>query len=151
MQCCNVTFLCGFFMFDNSPVLSICLSCCDGREAVFGSRGGARLAQEVVAQVEGRTGTELNLRGVQCMSQCKRPCIISLSGDNLFTYVFGDLDPKNTGHFEALFELIARYETAPEGFLKRSERPKALRSNILGRLPPLGSASSIVTPLDHIS
>lgn len=140
-----------FFMFDKSPVLSICLSCRDGREAVFGSRGGARLAQEVVTQVEGRTGTKLNLRGVQCMSQCKRPCIISLSGNNLFTYVFGDLDFKNAEHIEALFELIARYKTAPEGFLKRSERPKALRSNILGRLPPLGSASSIVTPLGHIS
>ena len=151
MQCCNVTFWFGFFMFDKSPVLPICLSCRDGREAGIGSRGGVRLAQEVVTQVEGRTSTEPNLRGVQCMSQCKRPCIISLSGNNRFTYVFGDLDSKNADHIEALFKLITRYKTAPEGFLKRSERPKALRSNILGRLPPLGSTSSIVTPLDHIS
>ena len=138
-------------MFTESPVLSICTSCRDGREAVDGARGGTRLAQSVVSQLEVRTATELTLRGVQCMSQCKRPCIISLSGNNLFTYVFGDLDFKNAEHIEALFELIARYKTSPEGFLKRSERPKAFWSNILGRLPPLGSASSIVTPLDHIS
>jgi len=33
--------------------------------------------------------------------------------------------------------------------LKRYERPEALRSNILGRLPPLRIGSSLVTPLDN--
>ena len=93
-------------MFGESPVLSICTSCRDGREAVDGSRGGTRLAQSVVSQLEVRTATELTLRGVQCMSQCKRPCIASLSGHNRFTYVFGDIDPKNTEQVDALFEVV---------------------------------------------
>ena len=94
-------------MFEESPVLSICMSCCDGREAVDGSRGGTRLAQSVVSQLEVREATELTLRGVQCMSQCKRPCIASLSGYKRFTYVFGDIDPENTEQVDALFELAA--------------------------------------------
>ena len=136
-------------MFDKSPVLSICTSCRDGREVVDGSRGGTRLAQAVVTQLGARAATKLKLRGVQCMSQCKRPCIASLSSHDRFTYVFGDIDPENPEHVDALFELVVRYQTTPEGFLKRRERPEALRSNILGRLPPLRSGSLLVTPLDN--
>ena len=136
-------------MFDNSPVLSICTSCRDGREVVDGSRGGTRLAQVVVTQLGTRAATKLKLRGVRCMSQCKRPCIASLSSHDRFTYVFGDIDPENPDHVDALFELVVRYKTTPEGFLKRRERPEALRSNILGRLPPLRSGSALVTPLDN--
>lgn len=136
-------------MFDNSPVLSICMSCRDGREVVDGARGGTRLAQVVVTQLGARAATKLKLRGVRCMSQCKRPCIASLSSHDRFTYVFGDIDPENPDHVDALFELVVRYKTTPEGFLKRRERPEALRSNILGRLPPLRSGSSLVTPLDN--
>ena len=136
-------------MFDNSPVLSICMSCRDGREVVDGSRGGTRLAQVVVTQLGARAATKLKLRGVRCMSQCKRPCIASLSSHDRFTYVFGDIDPEIPDHVDALFELVVRYKTTPEGFLKRRERPEALRSNILGRLPPLRSGSLLVTPLDN--
>ena len=138
-------------MFTESPVLSICTSCRDGREAVDGSRGGTRLAQCVVSQLEVRTATELTLRGVQCMSQCKRPCIASLSGYNRFTYVFGDIDPENTEQVDALFELVVQFRIAPEGFLSRRDRPEAMRSNILGRLPPLGSNSSLVKLLSTLS
>ena len=136
-------------MFDNSPVLSSCMSCRDGREVVDGSRGGTRLAQVVVTQLGARAATKLKLRGVRCMSQCKRPCIASLSSHDRFTYVFGDIDPEIPDHVDALFELVVRYKTTPEGFLKRRERPEALRSNILGRLPPLRSGSLLVTPLDN--
>ena len=136
-------------MFDNSPVLSICTSCRDGREFVDGSRGGTRLAQVVVTQLGAHAATKLKLRGVRCMSQCKRPCIASLSSHDRFTYVFGDIDPENPDHVDALFELVVRYKTTPEGFLKRRERPEALRSNILGSLPPLRSGSSLVTLLDN--
>ena len=138
-------------MFDQTPVLSICTSCRDDRETADGSRGGTRLAEGIVAQVGGCSATGLKLRGVQCMSQCKRPCVVSLSGHDRFTYVFGDIDPENADHIDALFELIAQYQTTSEGFLKRRERPEALRSNILGRLPPLRSGSSLVTPLNKAS
>ena len=138
-------------MFGESSVLSICTSCRDGREAVEGSRGGTRLAHGVISQLEMCKATELTVRGVQCMSQCKRPCIASLSGYNRFTSVFGDIDPENAEQVDALFELVARFRIAPEGFLRRGDRPEAMRSNILGRLPPLCSSSSLITPLDNES
>ena len=138
-------------MFGEYPVLSICTSCRDGREAVDGARGGTSLAHSVVSHLELRTATELTLRGVQCMSQCKRPCIASLSGYNRFTYVFGDIDPENTKQFDALFELVVRFKIAPEEFLSRRDHLEAMRSNILGHLPPLRTNSSLVTPLGNLS
>ena len=36
----------------------------------------------------------LKVRGVYCMSQCKRSCVVSFTAPDRFTYTFGDLDPK---------------------------------------------------------
>lgn len=81
------------------------------------------------------------------MSQCKRSCIVSLTASERFTYVFGDLDPENDAHVDALFELVARYNAAAEGFVERKDRPEPLQASILGRLPPLGSQSQLISDI----
>ena len=88
------------------------------------------------------------VRGVRCMSQCKRPCVVSLGASGRFSYLFGDLDAAEPGHVEALKDLISLYLAAPEGFLRRSARPRPLRMRILGRLPPPGSSSGLITSLE---
>lgn len=129
------------------PTLSICLRCRDGRESAHGDmRGGARLAEAVCSLVM-RHGCDANLRGVRCMSQCKRSCIVSLTAPGTFTYVFGDLDPEAPDHAQAILDLIPLYRSAPEGFLARDARPAPLRASILGRLPPIGTTSTLVTDL----
>lgn len=133
-------------MIDGRPILSICTTCRDGRERADCLRGGARLAQAVLARTDEKMGLEL--RGVRCMSQCKRPCVASLTAHRRFTYVFGDLDPEKPDYIDALLDLVLRYKNAPEGFLARDERPNLLRANILGRLPPIGSQSTLVSSLD---
>lgn len=135
-------------MADTTPTLSICTTCRDGREADVALRGGMRLAQGFVKRVGDQKTAGVKLRGVQCMSQCKRPCVASLSAHGKFTYVFGDLDPERHDHIDALLELSQSFDRAPDGFLERAERPEQLRSNILGRLPPLDSDSTLVNWLD---
>ncbi len=133
----------------DKPILSICTTCRDGREDLHdGCRGGMRLAEAVLRRIEETHRTTFDLRAVRCMSQCKRACIVSLASDGCFSYIFGDLDPERPDHVDALLELPRLYLEAPEGFLSRAERPEALRANILGRLPPPGSASTLVAPLD---
>ncbi|QPH53310.1 DUF1636 family protein [Pontivivens ytuae] len=131
------------------PLLSICLTCRDGRENDRDSiRGGRRLADAVLARLADQTERPaLRIRGVSCMSQCKRPCVVSLSASDQFTYVFGDLDPEAPDHVDALLALVPLYREAEEGFLRREERPEALRARILGRLPPPDTTSDLVTPL----
>jgi len=130
-----------------SAVLSICLTCRDGREGDHGDiRGGARLARALCSLVA-QQGCDATLRGVRCMGQCKRACIVSLTAPGAFTYIFGDLDPTDPAHLQAILDLIPLYRTAAEGFLARDARPEPLRAAILGRLPPLGSASGLVSDL----
>ena len=137
----------GHQVTDKKPTLSICITCRDGREAGLETRGGTRLAAHVVQEYAERTQMQVKLRGVRCMSQCRRSCIVSLSAPDRFTYVFGDLDPSDRTHIAALFELVEKYTKSADGFLGRKERPDALQANIPGRFPPLDSQSQLVSEL----
>ena len=129
------------------PTLSICLSCRDGREELYKERGGRRFARELInnSSIE----SYVNLRGVNCMSNCKRACTISLTAENSFTYVFGDIDPENAVYAESLNDLVSQYSSSREGFLRRRDRPELFQSSILGRLPPIQSNSELITNLKN--
>ena len=81
------------------------------------------------------------------MSQCKRSCIISLTAQNSFTYIFGDIKTSNMDYVKSLLELTTFYSASRDGFLKRNERPELFQKNILERLPPIDSNSSIISCL----
>ena len=130
--------------------LSICLRCRDGREdsnSDLDLRGGRRLAQAVAHAFPGSTPARrgIRLRGVNCMSNCKRACTIALSAPGRFTYLFGDLDPAL--HAVDVLSVAAAYAEAEAGYLPRPARPEVLRAGILGRIPPPGFAGDLVEPL----
>ena len=131
----------------NKPTLSICLSCRDGREEIYMTRGGRRFAKKLLNK--NLLKKQVNLRGVNCMSNCKRACTISLTAKKSFTYIFGDIDPENSEYSESLIELVSKYSLSSDGFLRRRDRPLFFQSSILGRLPPIQSNSEIVTNLNN--
>ena len=131
----------------NIPTLSICLSCRDGREEIYMTRGGRRFAKKLLNK--NLLKKQVNLRGINCMSNCKRACTISLTAKKSFTYIFGDIDPENSEYSESLIELVSKYILSSEGFLRRRDRPMLFQSSILGRLPPIQSNSEIVTNLNN--
>lgn len=47
-----------------------------------------------------------------------------------------------------MLDLIPLYHGAPEGFLTHDARPELLLASILGRLPPVGTSSELVSDLD---
>ena len=126
-------------------ILSVCMTCRDGKEASTDTRGGARLAKKILDDFAHEEN--LTVRGVDCMSNCKRACVISITAEDCFTYIFGDIDPDRHDHRELLEELIKKYRAKEDGFLRRRDRPKFFQSNILGRLPPIESTSSLITKL----
>lgn len=132
---------------DPRPTLSVCLRCRDGRERNDEDRGGARFARIVAAAFAARRTMwrDIDLRGVRCMSQCKRPCTVALSAPGRFTYLFGDLDPHRDAN--AVLDLLPLYLCEPLGFMPRDRRPPPLRAGILGRIPPLEVRSELVEPL----
>ena len=128
----------------NETVLSICSTCRDGDEENLKKRGGQRLLENIVAYFNYKKLPFLKLRKVRCMSQCKRSCVISFTSNNCFTYVFGDINPKDPQYVKSLFDLVILYGKAEEGFLRRRDRPELFKSNILGRLPAISSRSPII-------
>ena len=131
----------------NIPTLSICLSCRDGREEIYMTKGGRRFAKKLLNK--NLLKKQVNLRGINCMSNCKRACTISLTAKKSFTYIFGDIDPENSEYSESLIELVSKYSLSSDGFLRRRDRPLLFQSSILGRLPPIQSNSAIVTNFNN--
>ena len=127
------------------PLLSICVTCRDNREEIYGERGGARLARKAHQELGNKK--LVKIRGVECMSNCKRACILSLTSLNGFTYMFGDIDPNRSEYVKSLKDLISTYKSRPAGFLRRRERPESFRSNIIGRFPPINSKHLVVKKL----
>ena len=134
-------------MIDNKTLLSICSTCRDENEENLKKRGGQRLLENIVAYFNYKKLPFLKLREVRCMSQCKRSCVISITSNNCFTYVFGDINPKDPQYVKSLFDLVILYGKAEEGFLRRRDRPELFKSNILGRLPAIESKSSIISKI----
>ena len=132
-------------MKKTNTLLSICTRCRDGREDMHENRGGTRLAEEFMKRATEQIG--FNVRGIYCMSQCKRPCVVSFTAADYFTYSFGDIDPECSEHIDALFTFAEMYASAPEGFVLRNDRPEVLRAGILGRYPPIKTASELVSTL----
>ena len=112
------------------------------------TRGGRRFAKKLLNK--NLLKKQVNLRGINCMSNCKRACTISLTAKKSFTYIFGDIDPENSEYSESLIELVSKYSLSSDGFLRRRDRPLLFQSSILGRLPPIQSNSAIVTNLNNV-
>lgn len=80
--------------------------------------------------------SRIRVRGLACLSGCKRACTVAFQARGKYTYFFGDLvaDGVTATQVLACAQLHA-YST--DGNLVRKERPERLRSGILSRLPPL--------------
>ncbi len=130
------------------PTLSICTTCRDGREnGIIDARGGMRMSQAILSLLKKTDDLSFDLRGVACMSQCKRSCIVAICADGRFSYMFGDLDPEKKENIKDIIEFLSLYTATPEGFLSRKDRPLSLQKSILARIPPPTSGARIVSTL----
>ena len=63
-------------------IVSISTRCRDGGENILGNREGRRILEALMKRIP--TGKSLAVRGVHCMSLCKRPCVVSFMSANSF-------------------------------------------------------------------
>ena len=78
----------------------------------------------------------VEVTAAECLSICPRPCGLAISTPGHWSYLFGDQNPEQS--VEDILECLSLYLQSKDGFMARNERPKSLRSSILGRIPPLG-------------
>ncbi len=104
-------------MANKETIISVCITCKDGKESILKTRGGERLSEEVLSKI--KKIDNIKFREVSCMSQCKRACVFSITAENCFTYVFGDIDPCKKSYLDELINLISIYSSSEEGFMRR--------------------------------
>lgn len=126
-------------MADRPTTIYVCIRC--NYTQSDAERAGARSGSHLYAEVERQFAAwphraAFTLTPVECMSNCKRACTVALAAPEKYTYMFGDLKP-GAEAAAAVLTCAQFYATKSDGFMDRVERPEALRSAILARIPPL--------------
>jgi predicted metal-binding protein len=75
----------------------------------------------------------VTVRPVQCLGVCRRPATVAVSAQQGYTFVFGDLDPQDGAAAIAAF--VKSYREADYGFVPWADRPEALRTRLVARIP----------------
>jgi predicted metal-binding protein len=113
--------------------LTICTTC--RREDVDpeATRPGAIL---MAALSEAELPAGVTVRGVECLSACKRGCSMVLTGgDDRWSYIYGDLDPDQ--HVDDILAGAAAYAATADGLVPWRERPQVFRKQSIARIPPI--------------
>jgi len=118
----------------------VCITCKPADHPPESIRPGARMFDAVEARLADCGDTAVALRAVECLSVCKRPCTVALSGPGKWTYVVGDLEVEaNAGD---VIDAALKFAATSDGLVPWRERPKSFRSGVVSRVPPLAQANS---------
>jgi predicted metal-binding protein len=95
------------------------------------NRPGLAFAAALRDRLAGETAVEI--REVECLSVCKRPCTIAMIAEGKWTYLIGDLD---STHIEDVAAMARAYTASQNGIVAWRERPQCFRSGVVARVPP---------------
>ncbi|WP_422366686.1 DUF1636 family protein [Pelagibius sp.] len=126
---------------DRSHRIVVCTTC---RHPKTGENSGDDLIGSLRTAVGTAAGDgvsqSFSVIGIACMAGCDRPATVAFQGDGKATYLFGDIEPSDT---EALVAFARLYKTSANGWTRCDERPAALATKTLARVPALNSLTSI--------
>ena len=126
-----------------SSVLHVCTSCraVNAPREPIEKRAGFKLYQALrVMFNESPLAHQVEVKPTECLSLCPRPCAIAFSSAGAWSYLFGDQHPEKSA--SDIVECIALYLDSQDGVMPRKTRPMALRTSILGRVPPFDYVST---------
>jgi predicted metal-binding protein len=112
-------------------VVSVCTACRSAPSGEALPAGELLLAALVPVLLD--QAPDVTARPVQCLGVCKRPATIAVSAPHGYTFVFGDLGPKDGAAAIAAF--AKSYAQADHGFVPWAARPELLRTRLVARIP----------------
>ena len=117
--------------------LLVCSTCRKGETAdPEAPRPGATLLAGLEA-AEWPVG--IQVRSVQCLSNCSQGCTIALRSSGRWTYVYGNIDPET--QIDTVVDGVTRYAATANGLVPWRERPQHFKKNCIARIPPIEVAS----------
>ncbi len=131
------------YQTDDRPVLHVCITCRqrDAEGQIIETddpRAGKRLHDNLATALP--EDAPFVIKGVECLSNCKRACTVGLTSPARWSYVYGDLDP-----VESIDDIIAGatlYAGTKNGLVPWRERPQIFRKSVIARIPPFPPSSS---------
>jgi predicted metal-binding protein len=126
-------------MADSQVTVFICVSCrVDGAPVDKPGRALLEAVTRVASERQASEGRDcaINVKPVECLAVCKRPCTVALTADGKWTYVVGDVDYEN--HADDVVTAALRYGVSETGIVPWRERPVPFRKGVISRVPPLG-------------
>lgn len=120
-----------------SPVtIFVCVTCrvaLDSGEGRF-EKPGIAFAEALKQGVAGAEAAHIDIRPVECLSVCKRPCTIAFTSPGKWTYVLCDIDPRiDPAEIVAAAE---SYAAAKDGIVPWNERAAFFKKGVAARVPP---------------
>lgn len=97
---------------------------------------GVRLAEALAGEVARRAAAELRVVPVECLAVCSRPCTVAFAGEEKWTHLVGDLDAE--AHVGDIVTAALAFARSADGIVPWAERPQAMRSGGIARVPPPG-------------
>lgn len=137
----------GNNIMNDKHTIFVCQSCAGNWQGgkQVGNSGGYLLHQELTAQLADNPIAEnFEIKAVQCMGACSRPCVVAFAAAGKSTYLFGDLDRTSLAEVsQSILECANLYHSKPDGGMKWAERPEHLKKSVIGIVPSIELPVSI--------
>jgi len=117
---------------DAATIIYVCTTCRRPEDPETLPRPGAGLASATIRAAE---NTNIDVRPLRCLANCKRGCTAVVKHEGAWTYIFGHLDGEKDA--EALVEGARLLAGAADGLMPWRGRPDALKRGLIARVPPL--------------
>jgi predicted metal-binding protein len=115
---------------DADVTVFVCKNCRDAEDPAVEPRPGALLAQAAAA-LDGVSN--IHVRTVTCLANCKRGSSAVMRRRNGWSYVFGGLTPDNATDLLTGAALLAG---SSDGLMPWRGRPESLKRGMIARIPP---------------
>ena len=115
-----------------ATTIYVCITCRRPGDPDEGPRRGEAFADETIAAA---VGTDLAVKRVRCLANCKRGLSAAVRRHDAWTYIFGDLDPASGAR--ALVDGALLFAAASTDVMPWRGRPEALKRGLMARVPPM--------------
>ena len=116
-------------------VVFVCETCRSASQKPDAPREGAILA-DLARQL---ADTDIDVRAVACLANCKRGLSASIQSADGWSYVFGDLTVDSAADLLTGARLLSQ---STDGLMPWKGRPDSLKRGMIARIPPLALHSA---------
>ena len=111
-------------------VVFVCRSCRDDTDPNAEPRPGTILAEAAITKAR---DSDIDVRSVNCLANCKRGLSAVLRGADGWSYVFGRLTPNDAEDLLTGAQMLA---ASADGLMPWRGRPDTLKRGMVARIPP---------------